>query len=164
MNFIFVVWLTDERYLALFPAGTIVRDPHHRESPTRHAQGLNLRRTNLSSGLVEWSCAVGTNHYIPASISAWILIKNVTLSFSINWPNYTVWLPLLGENLSNVCIVIAMEPSCDFINYKINLSNQTVFSPWPESQDTYLNILRTKRAFKMKLKAFFFVFKGLSLK
>ena len=31
----FVVWLTDERRLALFPAGTIVRDPHHRESPTR---------------------------------------------------------------------------------------------------------------------------------
>ena len=31
--------------LALFPAGTIVRDPHHRESPTCHEQGLNLRRT-----------------------------------------------------------------------------------------------------------------------
>ena len=26
----FVVWLTDEMRLALFPAGTIVRDPHHR--------------------------------------------------------------------------------------------------------------------------------------
>ena len=41
----FVVWLTDERRLAFFPAGTIVRDPHHRESPTRREQGLNLRRT-----------------------------------------------------------------------------------------------------------------------
>ena len=29
---VFVVWLTDERRLALSPAGTIVRDPHHRES------------------------------------------------------------------------------------------------------------------------------------
>ena len=28
----FVLWLTNERHLALFPAGTIVRDPHHRES------------------------------------------------------------------------------------------------------------------------------------
>ena len=27
---VFVVWLTDKRRLALFPAGTIVRDPHHR--------------------------------------------------------------------------------------------------------------------------------------
>ena len=41
----FVVLLTDERRLALFPAGTIVRDPHHRESSTRREQGLNLRRT-----------------------------------------------------------------------------------------------------------------------
>ena len=32
---LFVVWLTDERRLALFPSVTTVRDPHHRESPTR---------------------------------------------------------------------------------------------------------------------------------
>ena len=44
LNCFFVVWLTDERRLALFPIGTIVRDPHHRESPTRREQGLNLRR------------------------------------------------------------------------------------------------------------------------
>ena len=41
----FVVWLTDERRLVLFPAGAIVRDPHYCESPTRRKQGLNLRRT-----------------------------------------------------------------------------------------------------------------------
>ena len=34
-----------DRQKALFPAGTIVRSPHHRESPTRREQGLNLRRT-----------------------------------------------------------------------------------------------------------------------
>ena len=39
----FEVWLTDKRRLALFPAGTIVRSHNHRESPTRHEQGLNLR-------------------------------------------------------------------------------------------------------------------------
>ena len=53
---VFVVWLTDKRRLFLFPAGTIVRDPHHRESPTRWA-GFEPAQ-NLSSGLVEWSCAV----------------------------------------------------------------------------------------------------------
>ena len=37
--------LIDKRRLALFPAGTIVRDPHHRESPTRREQDMNLRRT-----------------------------------------------------------------------------------------------------------------------
>ena len=41
---VFVIWLTDEKRLALFPAGTNVRDPHHRESPTRREQVLNLHR------------------------------------------------------------------------------------------------------------------------
>ena len=34
----------DVRRLALFSVRTIVRDPHHRESPTRREQDLNLRR------------------------------------------------------------------------------------------------------------------------
>ena len=33
------------RRLALFSAANIVRDPHHRESPTRREQSLSLRRT-----------------------------------------------------------------------------------------------------------------------
>ena len=41
----FIVWLIEERRLALFPAGSIVRDPHHSKSPARHEVGLNLRRT-----------------------------------------------------------------------------------------------------------------------
>ena len=31
----FVVWLNGERRVALILAGTIARDPHYRESPTR---------------------------------------------------------------------------------------------------------------------------------
>ena len=34
----FVVWLTDEKRLALFPAATILRDPYHRESQTHREQ------------------------------------------------------------------------------------------------------------------------------
>ena len=45
----FVVWLTDKRRLAFFPAGTIVKDPHHFESPTRHEQDLNLCRTRVQA-------------------------------------------------------------------------------------------------------------------
>ena len=41
---------------------------------------------------------------------------------------------------------------------------QAVFSTWPKGQDKNLNISRTKRAFKMKQKVFFIIFKGLSLK
>ena len=36
--------LTDERGLALFPAGNIVRDPHHCKSLINHKHDLNLRR------------------------------------------------------------------------------------------------------------------------
>ena len=41
----FVVWLTGERRLVLFPTGTIIGDPHHCESPAHRKQGLNLRRS-----------------------------------------------------------------------------------------------------------------------
>ena len=40
-----MVWLADQRRLALLPAGTIVRDPHHRVSSTHREQDLNLQRT-----------------------------------------------------------------------------------------------------------------------
>ena len=36
--------IVDQRRLTLFPAGTIVRDHHHRESPTRRKQDFNLCR------------------------------------------------------------------------------------------------------------------------
>ena len=36
------------------------------------------------------------------------------------------------------------------------------FAQWPKSQDKNVNILRTKRAFEVKGKAFFIIFKGVS--
>ena len=45
INF-FVVWLTNKIRLALFPAGTVIRDPHHYKSPTCLEQGLNLRSSD----------------------------------------------------------------------------------------------------------------------
>ena len=53
---VFVVWLTDGRYLALFSAKTTVRDPHHHKSDTPQV-GFETAQ-NLSSGFVEWSCSV----------------------------------------------------------------------------------------------------------
>ena len=43
MMMVFVEWLIDKRCLDLFPTGTIVRDPNHRESPIHCEKGLNLR-------------------------------------------------------------------------------------------------------------------------
>ena len=38
----------------------------------------------------------------------------------------------------------------DVIGFEINISNQTVSSAWLKSQHKNLNILRTKKAIKMK--------------
>ena len=49
-------------------------------------------------------------------------------------------------------------------NLKLTLSFWTNrFATWPRSQDKNLSILRTKRAFEMKWKAFFIIFKGFSV-
>ena len=49
MNF-FVVWLTDDSHAALFPAGTVIKDSHRRESPAR----LKTEPAqNMISGLAE---------------------------------------------------------------------------------------------------------------
>ena len=42
---IYLLFLTDKRRLVLFPVRTIVRDPHHRKSPERCEQDLNMRKT-----------------------------------------------------------------------------------------------------------------------
>ena len=40
---------------------------------------------------------------------------------SINWVNFTVWLPLLLEIFGNMCITIVSEPVWDVIEFEINL-------------------------------------------
>ena len=44
-----VVWSTDERRLALFPARNIVRNTHHHKSPTHGEQDLSLCWMKLCS-------------------------------------------------------------------------------------------------------------------
>ena len=89
--------------------------------------------------------------------------KLFLMLYSINWPNIIAWLLLLFEVLGNMFIVINYLPGCDVINFEINLNFLISFSTWPRSQNKNLNIFRTKRAFKVKLKAFFIICKGLSL-
>ena len=84
---------------------------------------------------------------------------------SINWSNLIVWLPLLHEILDNMCIAILCFPDCDVINFEIKRSFQwSRFSAWPKSKDKNLNILRTKRDFKEKQKAFFILFNSFEAK
>ena len=47
--------------------------------------------------------------------------KLFLMSYSINWPNFTVWLSFLLEILGNMCIAIVCFPDCDVINFEIDL-------------------------------------------
>ena len=75
---VFTVSLTDERRLALFPAGTIVRDPHHRESPTRREQGLNLLRTEFR---LSWMKLCSSDNHYTTAPSCVLLIDKPNESF-----------------------------------------------------------------------------------
>ena len=92
------------------------------------------------------------------------LRKLFLLWYFISWPSFFAWLSLLHEILGNVycnCLLTRLWRR-EFWNQPY-LSNQAIFSTWPK-QEKNLNILRMKRAFNMKQRAFFIIFKGLSLK
>ena len=41
--------------------------------------------------------------------------------YSINCPNFIIWLPLLIEILTNMCIAIFYDPDCDVMDFEINI-------------------------------------------
>ena len=53
LQIIIVEWLTYEKHLALYPAGTIVRDSHYGRYLTPHKQDLKLRRSSIQGLLSE---------------------------------------------------------------------------------------------------------------
>ena len=61
--------------------------------------------------------------------------KILLLLYSINWLNFTVWLPLIWEILGNMCFAIVCKPGCDVMNVDVNLSDQATFPTWPKSCD-----------------------------
>ena len=48
--------------------------------------------------------------------------ENFLMLYSINWPNFIAWLPLLLEILYNMCIVIICFPLDDVTNFEIYLN------------------------------------------
>ena len=84
--------------------------------------------------------------------------------YSINWPNFIVWLNLFLETLSNICIVFLCFPRCNVKNFETDLIFlMKPFSTQPKSQDKKLNILRTKRTFKVRKKNFSSLLKDFQL-
>ena len=65
---------------------------------------------------------MGTENSLPASFSAWLLIKTFLLLYSINWLNFIVWLPLIRGILDNTCVVIVFNQVVTSWNLKLTLS------------------------------------------
>ena len=47
--------------------------------------------------------------------------KMFLMLYSIKWPNFIVWSPLLPNILGNMCITTVCSQSCDAIKFEINL-------------------------------------------
>ena len=78
--------------------------------------------------------------------------KIFLMLYSINSPDFIVWLSLPLEILGNMCIGIVCFPGCNIINFKV-ISVFLIKSFFliklikPKSQDKHLNIWRTKRTY-----------------
>ena len=95
---------------------------------------------------------VSLSHFLPGF---WRKIF-LTL-YPIKWLTLIAWLPLFLEILGNICIIITCFSVCDIKKFEITFS----FLTKPFSFDQ--NVRTTKRAFKIKQKSFFIVFKKLSV-
>ena len=73
--------------------------------------------------------------------------KMFLMLYSTNWPNFIARLPLLLEILCNMCIAVVCYPGRDVMDFQITI----IFLIEPFFlYDKNLNILRKKRAFKVK--------------
>ena len=103
---------------------------------------------------------------LPASFSAWFSKKNIFLVLFYQLTKFHYLVAFISWDIGQYvyCKVLLTRLWLHrFWNYPY-LCNQAVFPKWPKNKGKNLNILRMKRAFKMKYKAFFIISKGLSLK
>ena len=101
----------------------------------------------------------GSGTSFSTAFCVWFLKKNTS---HVIFYQLTKRFPLPPEILINICIAIVCELGCDAVNFEINLIFLIKpFSTRPKSQDENLNILRTKRGFKMNKKHFSSFFMGL---
>ena len=103
-----------QRRVALFPAGTIVRDPHYRESPTRRKQNLNLQRTRLT-----WmKLCSSDNHYTTLPLNSKIGLAIVSNIVKYLLPSIEYRKPTCSSGFWKTFSSILLLP--DFLNFPQN--------------------------------------------
>ena len=86
--------------------------------------------------------------------------KMFLMLYSINWPNFIVWLPLLLEILGNMCITIICSPGCDVIKFEINLIFLIkLFCCLTEKSRHKFKYLKNEKSFWSEIKSSFHHFK-----
>ena len=106
-----------------------------------------------------WLFRKGSENSFSSTFYTWFWREIHFLLYSVNWSNLIVWLPLLREILGNMYIRLLRHK----VWHWSSLSTQAIFFIRQKIQDKNLNILRMKIAFKVKWKAFFIIFQGLSV-
>ena len=90
--------------------------------------------------------------------------KIFLMFYSINWPNFTVWLPLFLVTSSNMGIIIVCSLVCDVINFKIDLSFLIkLFSYMTEKPEEKIYVLEKKELSKWNKKHFWLFLKDAQL-
>ena len=92
----------------------------------------------------------------PAHFVYDFLTKMFFMLYSTNWPNFIAYLLLLFEILGNICIAIVYYPSCDVMNFEINI----VFLIKPfclmiKKSRQKLKYLENKKSFQGEIKSIF---------
>ena len=102
---------------------------------------------------------------LPTSFSGWFLKKNISFVIFYYLINFTLWLSLFREILSNTCIVIVCLPGCEVTKFEINLIFliKTFFYKTINSRQIF-KYLEKEKSIQDEIKHVFIIFKGLSLK
>ena len=103
----------------------------------------------------------GSGASFSTTFCIWFFNKNVS-HVTFFW--LTKFPCLYFSEYWTVCVLwLFVNQAVTSQNLKLTLSFwSNRFATWPRSQDKNLSILRTKRAFEVKWKAFFIIFKGFS--
>ena len=83
-----------------------------------------------------WFLDKGLGIVSPAHFVYDFSTKMFLMLYSINWPNFIAWSPLLLEILGNMCIAIVCQVATS------GFSNPDVFSTWLTRHDVNLNIFK----------------------
>ena len=85
--------------------------------------------------------------------------KLFPMLYSINWPNFIVWVPLFLEISSNICIVIVSFPVFDVTNFEIYLKFLIkVFSYVIKKSEEKLKYPKIDRSLFQSFRRFFLIF------